>query len=51
MSKERITVTIDKDLLRWIDEKVKKKIFANRSHAFEYLAVREKEKKNEKKKE
>lgn len=35
--KERITVTIDKELLRWIDSKVKEKIFANRSHALEFL--------------
>lgn len=35
--KERITITIDKDLLIWIDKNIKKKIFANRSHAFEYL--------------
>ena len=35
--KERITVTIDKDLLDWIDERVKDKTFANRSHGFEFL--------------
>jgi len=35
--KERITVTIDKGLLRWVDRKISQKIFANRSHAFEYL--------------
>jgi metal-responsive CopG/Arc/MetJ family transcriptional regulator len=38
--KERITVTIDKDLLDWLDEKVKDKIFANRSHGFEFLIKR-----------
>ncbi len=35
--KERITVTIDKDLLKWVDEGVKEKVFANRSHALEFL--------------
>ncbi len=35
--KERITVTIDKELLRWIDKQIDEKIFANRSHAFEFL--------------
>ena len=35
--KERITVTIDKDLLEWIDQKVSEKIFASRSHGFEFL--------------
>ena len=35
--KERITVTLDKELLNWIDSNIKEKIFANRSHALEYL--------------
>ncbi len=35
--KERITVTIDKDLLDWIDARIKDKTFANRSHGFEFL--------------
>lgn len=35
--KERITVTIDDDLLRWIDKNIGNKVFANRSHAMEYL--------------
>jgi len=35
--KERITVTIDKDLLEWLDERIKDKVFANRSHGFEFL--------------
>ena len=38
--KERITVTIDKELLKWIDIKTKEKIFANRSHGFEFLIKR-----------
>lgn len=38
--KERITVTIDKELLDWIDKKVKDKTFANRSHGLEYLIKR-----------
>ncbi|NQV09162.1 hypothetical protein HQ529_04895 [Candidatus Woesearchaeota archaeon] len=49
--KERITVTIDKQFLKWIDDKIDKKIFANRSHCFEFL-VNNKilEEKNEQKK-
>ena len=35
--KERITVTIDKDLLGWVDSNIDRKIFANRSHGFEYI--------------
>ena len=37
LMKERITVTIDKDLLEWLDERIKDKVFANRSHGFEFL--------------
>ena len=35
--KERITITIDKELLKWLDLKIKDKIFANKSHALEFL--------------
>ncbi len=35
--KESITVTIDKELLEWIDKRIKDKTFANRSHGFEFL--------------
>ena len=35
--KERITVTIDKELLNWLDKNINNKTFANRSHAFEFL--------------
>ena len=35
--KERITITIDNKLLNWLDSKVKDRIFANRSHGFEFL--------------
>ena len=35
--KERITVTIDKELLNWLDKRIADKTFANRSHGFEFL--------------
>ena len=35
--KERITITIDKELLKWLDSKVNERIFANRSHGLEFL--------------
>jgi len=38
--KERITVTLDKKTLEWIDNKVKSRNFANRSHGFEFLIQR-----------
>jgi metal-responsive CopG/Arc/MetJ family transcriptional regulator len=38
--KERISITIDKNLLAWVDEKVAARIFSNRSHALEFLVMR-----------
>ncbi len=38
--KERITITISKEILNWLDEKVSEHIFANRSHGFEYLIAK-----------
>ena len=43
--KERVSVTIQKDVLRWVDKNISDKIFANRSHAFEFLIADEKRKK------
>jgi len=40
--KERITITLDKELLDWLDDNVKNKVFANRSHGFEYLIAKKK---------
>ena len=37
--KERITITLDKELLDWIDKKIEQKVFASRSHGFEFLIV------------
>ena len=46
--KERLTITIDNELLGWLDLKVSEKNFANRSHAFEFLIMRKiKEEENE----
>ncbi|HLD42692.1 MAG TPA: ribbon-helix-helix domain-containing protein [Candidatus Nanoarchaeia archaeon] len=41
--KERITITLDKELLEWVDQQIARKLFANRSHAFEYLIKRKQE--------
>jgi len=46
--KERITITIDKELLNWLDERIKEKVFANRSHGFEFLIKNKMDKEEEK---
>ena len=35
--KERITITLGKEILDWLDVKIAEKVFANRSHGFEFL--------------
>lgn len=35
--KERVTVSIERELLEWLDQKTELKVFANRSHGFEFL--------------
>ena len=49
--KERITITIDKELLNWLDSKIDDKTFANRSHGFEFLIKKRMDKENAKNKE
>ena len=44
--KERITITLDKDLLNLLDKKIEEKIFANRSHGLEFLLKRKMEEEN-----
>ena len=36
MAKSVISITVDRDMLRWIHAKVEEGVFASRSHAFEY---------------
>ncbi len=39
MVKSGTSVYMDRDVLRWIDEKVKERVYRNRSHAFEYAVA------------
>jgi Arc/MetJ-type ribon-helix-helix transcriptional regulator len=41
--KKRIAVTVNEDLLKWVDRKVKETTFANRSHAVEHALTKLKE--------
>ena len=47
--KERITITVDKELLNWLDSNIVVKIFANRSHGFEFLIKKNMDEENERK--
>ena len=40
MVRSGTSITMDRDVLKWIDERVKESVFASRSHAFEY-AIKE----------
>ena len=40
MPRDRISITIDKVLLSWIDREVKSRRFSSRSHALEYVVSR-----------
>jgi len=40
LARSRVSVTIDKKFLDWVDKMIEEKIFANRSHAFEYALKR-----------
>jgi len=44
VGKIKISITIDEDLIKWIDSQIKKKKFANRSHSLEYAITLLKEK-------
>ena len=43
MNRVKVTATIDKELITWIDEEVEKRRFRNRSHAIEYAIAKLKE--------
>lgn len=39
MVRERISVTLPKECVEWLDKKVKERIYASRSHAIEVLIL------------
>jgi len=39
MTRERISITLPKECVEWIDEKIKSRTYANRSHAIEVLVL------------
>ena len=40
LSRKRITVTLPKDCLEWLDEQVKSRVYHNRSHAVEVVILK-----------
>ncbi|MEM2944624.1 MAG: ribbon-helix-helix domain-containing protein [Methanomassiliicoccales archaeon] len=46
--REKISVTIPRELIDWIDEMVEKRVFANRSHAVEVCVLNYREATGEK---
>ncbi|HEV2193370.1 MAG TPA: ribbon-helix-helix domain-containing protein [Nitrosopumilaceae archaeon] len=36
MAKLKLTISVDEELVNWIDQQIKEKIFSSRSHGFEY---------------
>ena len=43
LKKARISIAIDKEFLAWIDQMIKKGVFANRSHAIHRALLKLKE--------
>jgi Arc/MetJ-type ribon-helix-helix transcriptional regulator len=43
MVKVKLTITVQPELLRWMDEQIKKGHFADRSHAVQYSILKTKE--------
>jgi len=42
-NKLKTSITLDEDLLKWIDQQIKTRRFANRTHAIEYAVQKLKE--------
>ncbi len=42
--RERVSITLPKDLVEWVDQQVKDRKYANRSHAIEVIILDAKKK-------
>jgi len=45
MSKQRLHVKVRDNLVKWVDQEIKKALFGSRSHAIEYALIQLKESK------
>ncbi len=43
LAKVKLSITVEEDLIKWLDSQIKKRRFANRSHGFEYALTQVKE--------
>jgi metal-responsive CopG/Arc/MetJ family transcriptional regulator len=39
MVRERVSITLPKECLTWIDKRIESRVYANRSHAIEVLIL------------
>lgn len=39
MVRDRVSITLPKECVKWIDKKVEARVYANRSHAIEVLIL------------
>jgi metal-responsive CopG/Arc/MetJ family transcriptional regulator len=39
MVRERVSITLPKEIVEWLDKKIESRIYANRSHAIEVLIL------------
>jgi len=39
MPRERVSITLPKECVEWVDEKVKSRVYSNRSHAIEVIIL------------
>lgn len=39
MVRERVSITLPKECLKWLDKKIESRVYANRSHAVEVLIL------------
>ncbi len=46
MKKRKVTITVDEEIIRWIEKEIARKRFASISHAVEYAVTRLMEKEN-----
>lgn len=47
MVRERVSITLPKECIAWIDKRIESRVYANRSHAIEVLILQSMKEKKE----